>query len=432
MKRKLLIVFVWMFAGISMHAQTFTTVATGLLYPAGVTMDSAGNIFVAEAGTGNNDGRISMIHSGIRYTVIDSLPSVFDTVIQDIVGTWRCYVDSGMLTVIVGGKSEVNMGSIITFDISSYVAGGPYQTIADATGIFHVASWALSNGFTDSDIFSAAWDSSGNTYISDAGANAIFKRDAVSNMLSVVNTFPSILNTITPFPPFIDYVPTKIINGNNGNFYISNLTGFPFLPGLASIVSVDSSGIVDTLVANGLTLAVDMQSDSIGNGLYVLQFGRFDTNFVPMANSAMILHVDTAGMIDTVATGFGPSAGMVSDSAGGFYATEIYNGTLIHIQLATAIHNPVADGNNISVYPNPFSGELTIRIDLALPSDFSYEVHDVAGSLVYQSKVSELPHGIHSISWNATDDQGTHVKKGMYFLSVKIGAQRYNFKMISL
>jgi hypothetical protein len=433
MKKKLLaFTCALVFSGIA-HAQTITTISGGFLNPGGMAHDSAYNIYVAEAGTGNDNGRISMIHFGIKYTVIDSLPSVFDTIIQDVVGPWRCYItNSGILTVIIGGKQEVNMGSIITFDISSYIPGGQPQTVADAIDIFHVASWALSNGFVDSDIFSAAWDSTGNTYISDAGANAIFRRDYLTNSITVVDTFPQIPNSTTPFPSYIDYVPTKIINGPDGNFLVSNLSGFPFLPGYASIVSVDSAGNDSTLVM-GLTLAVDMELDSINNKIYVLQFGQFDTStFIPIANSAMIVSIDSMGVIDTVASGFGPSAGMMADSSGGFYVTAVYAGTLLHITFPTAVHELHNYLEGVSVFPNPFNGELNININSPSASEISYEVHDLAGSLIFHSSLNVLPPGTTSIHWNGMDENGNHINKGVYFLTVRNGSRQVNFKLVSL
>jgi hypothetical protein len=429
MKKKFLLLSVLIAGSFYLQAQSFTTIASGLLNPVGMAHDSAWNIYVTEAGTGNHDARISIIHLGVRFTVVDSLPSVYDTVIHEVVGPWRCYITNNMLTVIVGGKSGANMGSIFTFDISSYVAGGPAMSMADAVDVFHVASWALMNGFIDSDIFSAAWDSSGDSYIADAGANAVFKRD-LSNNLTVVDTFPAILNTVTPFPPYIDYVPTKIINGRNGNFYLCNLTGFPFLGGFSSIVSIDPSTGMDTVIASGLTLSVDMEMDSMDNELYVLQFGRYDTNFMAIPNSAVIMSVDSAGNMDTIVTGFGPSAAMMADSADGYYVTEIYSGTLLHISLTTGIPNYyTSDAENLKVYPNPFRNELNIALSIPSATAVSYEVSDITGKLLYNNAQS-LPAGLNRIQWNGISNNGNRIVPGIYFLTVNTENRSFNTRII--
>jgi hypothetical protein len=330
----------------------------------------------------------------------------------------------------VGGKEEINQGSIMTFDISSYVPGGPSLNVTDALDIFHVASWALSNGFTDSDIFSAAWDNYGNTYIADAGANAVFKRDILTNALSVVDTFPPILNTVTPFPPYIDYVPTKIIHGPADKFYLCNLSGFPFLGGFSSVVSLDSTG-VDSIIATGLTLAVDMEMDTLTGDIYALQFGRYDTNFQAIHNSAVITRLHTNGNIDTIAAGFGPSAAMMSDPFGGYYITEIYSGNLVHITFPLGIAGYAINNlNEVTAFPNPFKNELNIFLNLETNHHVSYEILDITGRGMIKKDLGTLAAGIHTIRWNGLSKNAL-LSKGTYILRVNSDSFAYNVKIIA-
>src|SRR6185295_12798087 len=54
-----------------------SVVTSGLRAPTRIIFSTKGNLLVAESGTGNNNGRISMIDpdSGQRRTLIDGLPS---------------------------------------------------------------------------------------------------------------------------------------------------------------------------------------------------------------------------------------------------------------------------------------------------------------------------------------------------------------------
>jgi len=274
MKKILLLTSVMLFIGTGfLRAQvSMTVIANGFNRPIGIT-GTGDSLFVAESGTGNHNGKVSLIitPSNLLYTIIDSLPSSTDTTTGEVSGPWRAYLmANNLLKVIVGGGPDPNAGSIMTFDLSGFVPGLPF-TEANMVDFVSVQSWVLANGFVESDPFSAAWDSLGNTYIADAAANAVIKYDVNQNF-SVLDTFPDIPNIFTPFPPTIQYVPTRIINNADSGFYLCNLTGFPFLDNLSSIVWLDTAGNVSTYV-NGLSQLVDLVQGPTSSDLYALQFG---------------------------------------------------------------------------------------------------------------------------------------------------------------
>ena len=64
-----------------------------------------------------------------------------------------------------------------------------------------------------------------------------------------------------PFPPFsqvpADPVPTSVVKGPDGAFYVSQLTGFPFTPGVANIWRL-VPGQTPTVYASGLTNMTDL------------------------------------------------------------------------------------------------------------------------------------------------------------------------------
>lgn len=415
---------------LSAGAQTITTVATGLSGPVGICKDRNGNLFVAESGSGANDGKITMIDTaGVKYTIVYGLPSYLDTATHETTGPWRPYLTAdSMLRVIQGAGPDSSAGSIMEFDMRTLTPGMDSLNLADTVKIINVQKWVYGQGFMDSDIFSAVWDNYGNIYTVDAGLNAILKIDSAGN-ISILDTFPATPNPIGPQPPFIDYVPTKIIANHNGEFYVCNLTGFPFISGSAQLIMIDSLGNI-TPQLSGLTQAVDMEMDSLNN-IYVLQFGLYDSTFMPIMGSASIVRIMATGAIDTLATGFGPSAGMTQDGSGGFYATELMTGNVIHIyniNKVDAIKNNAVTG--LTAYPNPFNDLISFNYYLEKSSDVSYSVTDQTGKRIYFKDNGKLEKGRHSFEMDAKQFNISNLSSGIYFLSVISGESKQTISVV--
>jgi sugar lactone lactonase YvrE len=64
-------------------------------------------------------------------------------------------------------------------------------------------------------------------------------------------------------------VPTGVVAGPDGAFYVGELTGFPFAPGAARVWRVTAAGEA-TVYASGFTNVIDVAFDGAGN-LYVLE-----------------------------------------------------------------------------------------------------------------------------------------------------------------
>ena len=69
--------------------------------------------------------------------------------------------------------------------------------------------------------------------------------------------------------------------------------------------------------------------------------------------------------------------------------------------------------NNLTVYPNPTSGEINLIVNNSKQSDLTIELRDVQGQLVYTNKVISVLNHREVIDIN--------IAKGMYFLSVNNG-----------
>lgn len=72
---------------------------------------------------------------------------------------------------------------------------------------------------------------------------------------------------------------------------------------------------------------------------------------------------------------------------------------------------PVLHGN----FPNPFNSLVSFRFSLPEMCSVTLDVYDMSGRLVTSLSDSEMPGGIHNISWDGSDDSGCQVPSGVYF-----------------
>ncbi|HEV3012099.1 MAG TPA: ScyD/ScyE family protein [Actinomycetota bacterium] len=108
--------------------------------------------------------------------------------------------------------------------------------------------------------------------VADAGGNDLLKVDH-KGRISVVGVFPT---QTVPAPPGFPVpelesqaVPTSVVKGPDGAFYVGQLTGFPFPVGGASVFRV-VPGHDPEVFAGGFTNIIDIAFDKRGR-LYVLE-----------------------------------------------------------------------------------------------------------------------------------------------------------------
>jgi len=125
----------------------------------------------------------------------------------------------------------------------------------------------------------------GRFVIADAGGNSVLV--AKGSRLSALAVFP---NRVVPNPhPFgprevpMQAVPTGIVQGPDGAYYMSQLTGFPFPVGGANVYRIDPRTGAASVYASGFTNIMD------------LAFGEHGTLYV--------LEIDSNGIIDPPAFG---------------------------------------------------------------------------------------------------------------------------------
>ncbi len=306
-----------------------TTIASGLQAPMGLETDWKGNIWVAEQGTAHNDGKVVVIVPGasatgkettMTYDAIINLSSILNALSGEVEGPAHLLFDNGTLYVLAGDF-------LYTADVSSLKPGDPP---IDANALQHedIGSWVRSQNIVtpnDSHPYNLIKGPDGKLYIVDAGANAIIKRMAAGSY-SVFAKFPDMPNPTSVGPPFIQSVPTDIIL-DGGNFFVSTLTGFPFLKSQAVIYKVSMAGTV-SVYKKGLTTLTGIAPGNFF-GYALLHFGSFGaTGFDPNTGSLLL----TNGLsTQVVAAGLNMPAGLKQTNHQSWYVTSIADGTVLEI-----------------------------------------------------------------------------------------------------
>jgi hypothetical protein len=299
-----------------------TTLASGLASPVGLTTDKKGLVWVAEGGTGKHDGKVSAITpDGKKYDVIVNMAS--EPFEGDISGPTHLLFADGILYILGAvdrlykadvsaykpGDAPIDASKLASEDIAAFVMAYPWKRNAH-----------------DSHPYNLTLGPNGNIYITDAGANAILRRDR-TGVLSVVAEIPPVANPTPVGPPEIDPVPTGIIYDGQ-NFLVSTLTGFPFPPKLSTVYKVSPSGNVSPY-QTGFTMGVDIAQGGF-LGRLVVELGQFGpTGFVP--KTGRLVWANGGGTVTPLAEGLNMPAGITQASEHEWYVTSLADGTVLKV-----------------------------------------------------------------------------------------------------
>ena len=255
--------------------QPFEVVASGLDNPRHLTFSPTGDLYVVEAGTGGPregsgancvphpelgvfclgfTGAVTKVRDdGPDDEVLTGLPSILGEG-GDALGPSDIAFTGGqkfVLSIGLGGSDEFRAsfgedGAQLGTLVSGKLKDGGWSLFADV-----LANEAVANpDGTDIDSNPVGLVRQGEGYlVADAGGNAVVRA-------SHKGTF----TTIAVLPPTqidADAVPTSVVQGPDGAYYISQLTGFPFEKGAANIWRV-VPGQAPTVYASGLTNLTDL------------------------------------------------------------------------------------------------------------------------------------------------------------------------------
>lgn len=252
-----------------------TVVAVGLDNPRQVSIGAGGTVYVAEAGRGGDGpclpnpedpeaqvclgdtGAVTQISRGTQSRIVTGLPSLAGADGSGATGPSAVSVRGNSIAVLVGlggngesrdllGPDGAALGTIQTGRI-----GQPLSTAVDVTAYEDATNPdgaqldSNPSGFVD--VNSKRWT------VADAGANAIVTlggnlADATVAVLPPTPAVPP--GGVDPIPA--EAVPTNVVVGPDGAYYVSQLVGYPFPAGASRIWRI-VPGQQPTVYATGLS-----------------------------------------------------------------------------------------------------------------------------------------------------------------------------------
>ena len=234
-------------------AQAPTVVMSGLDNPRGLAFAPNGALWATEAGRGGsgpcaingagetrcygNTGAVSQLWKGKQSRVAEGMPSHALADGSQAGGpNGISFQGTAYITLGLGGgvAYEEALGSDFLGTLIHMPASGKWKVVADVA--LHEFEENPAGGPIDSNPFGVLAEPGGRLVV-DAGANALLSVGA-NGTIETLAVFPPIPNPTPVGPPMIEPVPTSVARGPDGALYVGQLTGFPFVPGLANIYRV--------------------------------------------------------------------------------------------------------------------------------------------------------------------------------------------------
>jgi hypothetical protein len=262
-----------------------TVVMTNLDNPRGLAWGPEGALYVAEAGNRTNTGpcapaprgqncysgtgAISRLWKGTQERVATGLPShvlITATGPGDVTGPHDIsFQGKGNAYVTIGWAgtpaARAALGTLGQWFASTIrvTPNGSFDLVADIAGFEQANNPA--GGPLDSNPYGVLAEA-GRQFVTDAGGNSVLEVTA-NGTVSLVATLPPTLGGS-------EAVPTEVVRGPDGALYVSQLTGFPFTAGAASIWRLMPGG-PPQIYKTGFKTITDFDWGADGN-IYLVQF----------------------------------------------------------------------------------------------------------------------------------------------------------------
>jgi hypothetical protein len=191
-----------------------------------------------------------------------------------------------------------------------------------------IGAWEVGNnpagGTIDSNPFGIT-AIAGKQIVADAGGNDLIEV-AANGTVKTLAVFPQLLALAPPFLGLpagtripAQAVPTTVTQGPDGAYYVGQLSGFPFQPGIANVYRVPAEGGTPTVFLSGFTNIISIAFGPDG-ALYVLQISK---NGLLSGNPVGALIKVKGGVRTELAAGqlFAPG-GMAIDRDGTIYVSN--------------------------------------------------------------------------------------------------------------
>lgn len=319
-------------AGAEPLSPNVSTFATGLIFPRGLEFGPDGNLYVAEAGSGGDmttteaqceqippplgpakggfTSRISKISpGGIRTTVADALPSTADVLVGDTIGIADVAFIGNTLFALSSGAGCGNGLAGTNNAVLRVNANGSTTQVANLSAFIAANPTAKpkDDDFTPDGVWYSLLAARGDFFVAESNQDQLVKITAAGQVSRVVDL--SVLGY---------RVPTAL--AYDGDFYIGNLSDFPFGEGASEILKITPDGQVSTF-ASGFTAIVGLAFDAL-HRLYVLENTTGAGNEFPTPGTGRVSRLDAAGRMEEIATGLSLPTAMTFGPDGNLYVSN--------------------------------------------------------------------------------------------------------------
>lgn len=358
-------------------AQSYQTTvfATGLTGPVKMDLTRQGNLLVTEQGTANNDGELSRVDSdGSVQTILSGLPSGIEVTggpsgpqapavdgccvvhltigegdmlrrdpavpgrqLPNLTGSVSPIFSSVLRLVFNRPLDQLSAGFALTREHHDALADGHTVRLDNAAGdrvwIRMVVDFKdarpdpLTNVRGSNPFHMILSRHADGLLVVDSGQNALL--DVGSGWPRVIVRFPRVAQAAGVVPPFSDAVPTAVRHVRDNKYLVSQLTGVPFAPGVASIQLVNAdTGKSSTFIA-GLTSVTDLL---IARGDYFVL--EISSNLGAGAPGRLLRFANRNSAPVEVATGLIGGSGLAYDpKRKAIFIAELFTGRILRVDL---------------------------------------------------------------------------------------------------
>jgi hypothetical protein len=292
------------------HGIDVDVIAKKLDNPRHVAVAKNGDVYVAESGRGGDHatakscfdsaegfactgrtGAITKISRWGQDRIVDGLASFAPVNGGSAIGPHGIYVAGNEVYFTNGGPTGPTRGNppvlvlrdptLVNEDPISALYGRLFRVKGRDRIVPIADAWTFENRFNpDAQVGNPIVDSNpvdvlvhrDRFVMADAGGNSVIRTDH-RGRLEALSIFPNIPKP-NPFVPGaivpMQAVPTGVVEGPDGFYYVSQLTGFPFPVGDAKVFRVNPWTGAYTVYASGFTMAMDLDFGDDGT-LYVLE-----------------------------------------------------------------------------------------------------------------------------------------------------------------